>query len=59
MEDDDDGTSLGGDHCSGCDDGNVRDLVVVNPSDVYGAPCLLNDADVSSGNASIRSTVNQ
>ena len=59
MENDNDGTSLGGDHYSSHDDGNIHDLMVVNPLDVYGAPCLLNDMDISSSNASIHSTINQ
>jgi len=59
VEDGNDGTLLGGDHCSSCDDGNIHDLMVVNPSDIYRAPCLLNDMDISSGNASICSTINQ
>jgi len=59
VEDGNDGTSLGGDHCSSCDDGNICDLMVVDPLDVYRAPCLLNDTDISSGNASICSMINQ
>ena len=59
MENDNDGTLLGGDHCSSCDNGNICDLVVVNPSDIHRASCLLNDTYVSSGNATIRSTINQ
>jgi len=34
-------------------------MVIVDPLDVYGVSCLLNDADVSSGNASVCSMINQ
>jgi len=58
MEDDDDGTSLGGGNSSGCNNGHVHDLVVVYPLNIHRTPCSLDETDISPGNATICSTIN-
>jgi len=59
MENDNGGTLLGGGNCSGCDNGDIHDLVAVYPLNVHRTPCLLSDMDISSSNATVCCAISQ